>query len=92
MYMFVQLFYVIEKNSIEFLKILLGRFFGCAAPAAPSELISVGAVVPVAHTIRRLGKKFVVSRQVCARAESVTENRNRYRDILKNRNRHRRRY
>ena len=27
-----------------------------------------------------------------ARAESVTENRNRYRDILKNRNRHRRRY
>ena len=73
MYMFVQLFYVIEKNSIEFLKILLGRFFGCAAP---SELISVGAVVPIAHTIRRLGKKFVVSRQVCARAESVTENRN----------------
>ena len=45
MYMFVQLFYVIEKNSIEFLKILLGRFFGCAAP---SELISVGAVVPIA--------------------------------------------
>jgi len=28
----------------------------------------------------------------CARAESVTENRNRYRDILKNQHRHRRRY
>jgi len=30
--------------------------------------------------------------QLVGRAESVTENRNRYRDILKNRNRHRRRY
>ena len=29
---------------------------------------------------------------VCTRAESVTENRNLYRDILKKRNRHRRRY
>jgi len=42
-------------------------------------------------TIKR-GKLIAGQLIAWTRAESVTENRNRYRDILKNRNRHRRRY
>jgi len=43
--MFVQLFSVIEKHNNEFAKILLGQFFGCAAPTEP---ISMGAIAPIA--------------------------------------------